>query len=1493
MFDINRDPRGGIVPSETKLFHMMLNDGQGGVGKHSSNADPYTIKDANPETRIDLNNDGTLDNAWTYRTDSNGDGTLDATVVYSIIFRVPTPNASLRDTQDAALQTRAGNLQIRNSPLSNAAQLNGACANQNAEGVPTINGEGWFNDPNTNGLLRKNFQVNVYVKPDNGGNIATLEFQQDRQANQGFTWAAWFRNDLEIFPGPEFNWNGAMHTEGNLIVSSDKFRSFMISAQNSCLYTLPASQITATQQLTGDSVFQGQFISGNLRDNNFGSNPRFDLWDGAGVRPIRQQAVNQLSASRDSVIPPRGMLPADFALDPIKLQTEDISINRNPSVRDPIAVRDPQWESREFFRRGRILNQTQAMPYVDDTFRADDRYGPKPRWGPGRLPIPPTSGLGGEITGEPQLTGNDPAPGQDATEVGLDGYWERRATREGARFIVGQRLELGDPAGWGGPGPSSLSPSDEVSLMKEPLRPWLLCVDGTRCNEARQRKTLWDNLAAVQATAVYHSDSPAGRNFPAACVATTVHPGTAGTLDRSATFENLAVGLPPTAIPGYTDNSTPFIISDFFRGRGTNGWEFDVPPIDSFRNTGAMRTALQNLARFAGDPKGGTPSFPPEQRNAAGDPTHPYPAMAMWGDFSMLRRVLDQMNNGVAYADLSPADQTTLHTAGCTLGMLAYNLDYLEKFDPNTSPLLGTTTSPGPMTLRGIINRIDNRAADNLTPALPKEIKDIKDAEMGAMAWDIDKSDNPETYVRLMERWRDTLTNTTDRDNLNQVINLARMIITKEQVARDRQWGFFGAYGSNAYSISDRVRVAADAPLGQCKAWLSSNDPLRRLCSARPRYPILYSLFPAKFPQGYTGGIASINAAYVNKDTANGFQRHGDTWDGAFGQSQAVRDSEDLFDVYIRQANPAGLRYEVVRPSDIAIYPRALGGLGGVKLAESPGLPPIASPASPFVLPTLKVADGATPNSNQFNLIKVCVTNCSRPNNGNSRHETPVVGPLYRVAIKDAGLYNPREQMSVRTLDFDLDLMRNSGGTANAFGNYWLPKSGLIYAFREDAVSENSIMRPRKGSWESCASDAALLSGAMQNDASCRMDTSGGVSLNIDPPINSDNKISPKPVDYFADPDRRPHGFRLRNGASLGRPGDEGIGLSFITDNPAYVQGPFNLHRPTTETSLEIDDNLEEFIEKLDVNSVRLNGDGSNFYERPTLNKDDFSVQAKDQWRPSEVLADAVTLLSSNFCDGSIEDGFMTAPNLGMNNAFTGSYVSNRYGCSGSDNRTSYLNQLRPRDPVQDAQKVRWLRTNIADSLWPAMVGNNSDKTEGNSPVFIHRSGSPMTIKQGFYQGTYDTLNTNRTLISASDVQMNMIMVSGIVASRAGQSYGGLHNFPRFIENWGGKNLYISGAFLQLNFSTYATAPFDQENWQFTDPAPAVGGGVNEWIRYYSPPNRIWGYDVGLQFAPAGPVAQRFRFAQPIRSEFYSEPPVTDPYIKNLCKKVPGANCPT
>ena len=486
------------VPEQDELKDMMLYDSNyvlSFIGCDGQRRDPYTFPDLEcsytsdeAETRIDIDGDNVDDNAWAYRIDLDENGELDATVAYSIIFNKPSNNDGnpLENSSDSAISERAKVLQVRHGPLSVPVKDETCVSGDGGSNDEEDNG---WSKPNQGGAsLYKNFQVNAFVLPDDPATtVATLEFHQDRKIDEGNKWGAWFRNDLEVFPGSDFNWNGAMHTEGNLLVGNTNFKGFLISSPASCYYSREDSEITVADRTAGieqDNNFQGQIMTGDLTYNDWdtgnGSEGKahsyFHLFTEDGFDndgDLSDQYKQEKDATNDSVI--NDKTPSDFLLDPVVLLTQDTSKARGFASATATEDGNPKpdrndavWKDSVFVAEKRLYNKTEETPSVDDSFRADNRYGPKPRVD-GKT-IPENSGSGENITGgigEP-ITGNKmsadgvtdddmtrlgPPSGDEAdnfNNVGLDGYWERRARAEGSRIIVGQRLELGNTFGWGG-----------------------------------------------------------------------------------------------------------------------------------------------------------------------------------------------------------------------------------------------------------------------------------------------------------------------------------------------------------------------------------------------------------------------------------------------------------------------------------------------------------------------------------------------------------------------------------------------------------------------------------------------------------------------------------------------------------------------------------------------------------------------------------------------------------------------------------------------------------------------------------------------------------------------------------------------------------------------------------------------------------------------------------------------------------------------------------
>ena len=503
---------------------------------------------------------------------------------------------------------------------------------------------------------------------------------------------------------------------------------------------------------------------------------------------------------------------------------------------------------------------------------------------------------------------------------------------------------------------------------------------------------------------------------------------------------------------------------------------------------------------------------------------------------------------------------------------------------------------------------------------------------------------------------------------------------------------------------------------------------------------------------------------------------------------------------------------------------------------------------------------------------------------------------LKEVALLDKAMFEPRENMSIRVLDFDVDkLSKNRNGT----GDKWIAETdGIVYAFREDAVREDSIVRPKASgvTWDNCdewneshASYGDVLSLGRRN---CRMRAIAAYPYLQDPPLKDGNRISTKPVDFYADPDRRPNGFRLVNGVSLNRAADVQSGMTFVSDNSVYVKGDFNLHKRFSQPGV-CADLLEEFdkrldhdcdgIESVDFYNGRTGDDGTPVSARG-FNYDKFAEPSFDSWRPVEIVGDAVGILSGRFRDGNIQDGFVInrqrsrrtgEPSYGGNSARgngISSYMNqNRVKCGDDTNCTM---------PAKSA----WKHAKSGDETTPIVIDRNGQIIQ-QSISTLFPNGVPFARENLLqFVDKRDRWNDKRgaDVELPSQTVVNAVFISGIVPSQIGQSYGGLHNFPRLSEWWQSINLSISGGFFQLSFSTSATAPFDADAWE----PGATPTTESDRISYYGAADRSWGYDVGLQYAPAGPIARRFVSIGQPRSEFYRELPVEDPYVVNLrCAK--------
>ncbi|MBD1837608.1 hypothetical protein H6F78_21690 [Coleofasciculus sp. FACHB-64] len=230
------------------------------------------------------------------------------------------------------------------------------------------------------------------------------------------------------------------------------------------------------------------------------------------------------------------------------------------------------------------------------------------------------------------------------------------------------------------------------------------------------------------------------------------------------------------------------------------------------------------------------------------------------------------------------------------------------------------------------------------------------------------------------------------------------------------------------------------------------------------------------------------------------------------------------------------------------------------------------------------------------------------------------------------------------------------------------------------------------------------------------------------------------------------------------------------------------------------------------------------------------------------------------------------------------------------------------------------------NALWFRTSNSTTDPTAGstyanNKPLFYLKPLTAGTTEQPLLvpvlqihtpTGTPGSATLNPQGIStdtgknwmqtATETKSNLVAIAGDTPPRPTESNGGLENFVRFLENWENVNSRISGSLIQYKRSAYATAPWqtiqlagstpkgdttlfgaDYRQVYRTKNTPLTGSSTEGMSPFYYPPNRQWGYDVGLLSQLPDLITQQF--TQPPTtppSEYFREVNRDDPWIETL-----------
>lgn len=152
---------------------------------------------------------------------------------------------------------------------------------------------------------------------------------------------------------------------------------------------------------------------------------------------------------------------------------------------------------------------------------------------------------------------------------------------------------------------------------------------------------------------------------------------------------------------------------------------------------------------------------------------------------------------------------------------------------------------------------------------------------------------------------------------------------------------------------------------------------------------------------------------------------------------------------------------------------------------------------------------------------------------------------------------------------------------------------------------------------------------------------------------------------------------------------------------------------------------------------------------------------------------------------------------------------------------------------------------------WQTSNPSSSNSMDGTNQV-VYLTPTPL---QGTSTSGASTTASRDYKFTPTATEISACLLTGIVETNSHQHSGGVHNYPRLLENWSGTGLYIRGSMVAMFTSEVATEPWS--------------------IRIYTGAGRYWGLHESLRTAghdvPLEPIllnAQRLHYTELTPQEY-------------------------